>query len=128
MQSTTIPCPECLEAGDEIMFDGERGETIIGLVTKRCEDLDGYIHVRTEWGYHSRLAGWQGRLVWYRPKDALHGFEVDFTGLEPNHSQVTDQAWTSFGLPSVDADNEAEAALWSAAWKIAIEQHLGGHG
>ena len=41
-------------------------------------------------------------------------------------NMAMDAAWQSFGLPSPDADDQAQADLWNAAWKLAFEQHLSG--
>ena len=51
------------------------GEVIEGVVIKRC-DVDGHIHVQAEWGEYGRIAGWKGRLIWYRPAGSKHGYDV----------------------------------------------------
>jgi hypothetical protein len=68
--------PKTLEPGDEVVFESAYGEVIEGIVTAHCEDLDGYISVRTPWGEEGRISGWQGSLTYYRPAGAETGFEL----------------------------------------------------
>lgn len=41
-------------------------------------------------------------------------------------NEAMDEAWTSFGMPHVDAEDEAQAELWREAWEIAFREQLGG--
>ncbi len=37
-------------------------------------------------------------------------------------NMAMDEAWTSFGLASIDGENEFECKLWGAAWNHAVEK------
>jgi len=40
-------------------------------------------------------------------------------------NMAMEAAWESFDLPSINADDQAQADLWNAAWNIAAVDYLG---